>query len=182
MLGGEKMEQSNFNIAKEALSWAKDILIAVIIAIFIRQFVLAHTVIPTGSMIPTIQIDDHVIVNKLSYRFSDPKRGDIIVFHEGIDLIKRVIGLPGEEIDLRDGKVFINGEPLKEDYLNEPMDTDIQGVLDFPYKIPEGTYFVMGDNRNVSQDSRYIGPISKDKIFAKAGLRIWPLESLGFLE
>jgi signal peptidase I len=178
------MEQKNgsIDITKEALSWGKDILIAIIIALFIRQFVLAHTVIPTGSMIPTIEINDHVLVNKLSYHFTEPKRGDIIVFHEEIDLIKRVIGLPGEEIDLKDGKVFINGEPLLEDYLNEPMDTNIQGFLEFPYRIPENSYFVMGDNRNVSQDSRYMGPISKDKIFAKAGLRIWPLKTFGFLE
>lgn len=175
-------ESKSFDFVKEALSWGKDILIAVIIALFIRQFVLAHTVIPTGSMIPTIEINDHVIVNKLSYRFSEPKRGDIIVFHEDIDLIKRVIGLPGEEIDLRDGKVFINGEPLEENYLNEPMDTNLLGILEFPFQIPEDTYFVMGDNRNESQDSRYFGSIHKNKVFAKAGLRIWPLKSFGFLE
>ncbi|HHW66804.1 MAG: signal peptidase [Epulopiscium sp.] len=178
------MGQNNdsFNIAQEALSWGKDILIAIIIALFIRQFVLAHTIIPSGSMIPTIQINDHIIVNKLTYRFTEPKRGDIVVFHEDIDLIKRVIGLPGEEIDLRDGKVYIDGKVLEEDYLNEPMNTNIKGVLEYPFKIPENCYFVMGDNRNVSQDSRYIGPISKDKIFAKAGLRIWPLKSFGFLK
>lgn len=178
------MEEKNdsFNLAQEALSWGKDILIAIVIALLIRQFVLAHTVIPSGSMIPTIQINDHVIVNKLSYYFTEPKRGDIVVFHEDIDLIKRVIGLPGEVIDLKDGKVFIDGKPLEEDYFYEPMDTNIKGILDYPFKIPEHSYFVMGDNRNVSQDSRYIGPISKDKIFAKAGLRIWPLKSFGFLE
>ncbi|WP_058485547.1 signal peptidase I [Defluviitalea phaphyphila] len=178
------MEKNNkyFNITNEVISWIKDILIAIIIAIFIRQFVLAHTIIPTGSMIPTIQINDHIIVNKLYYLFNEPKRGDIVVFHDDVDIIKRVIGLPGETIDLKDGKVYINDKPLEEDYLNGPMDTDIKGILEFPYKIPEGTYFVMGDNRNISQDSRYIGPIRREQIFAKAGLRIWPLKSFGFIK
>ncbi|NLK20990.1 MAG: signal peptidase I [Epulopiscium sp.] len=175
-------ESKSHDILKEVISWGSDILIAIVIALFIRQFVLAHTVIPTGSMIPTIKIDDHVIVNKLSYYFTNPERGDIIVFHDKIDLIKRVIALPGEEIDLRDGKVLINGVPLEEDYLNEPMDTSILGTIDFPYIVPEDSFFVMGDNRNVSQDSRFTGPVSKDQIFAKAGLRIWPLNSFGFLK
>lgn len=175
-------ESKPFNITKEALSWGKDILIAIIIALFIRQFVLAHTVIPSGSMLPTIQIDDHIIVNKLSYRLAEPERGDIIVFHEEIDLIKRVVALPGEEIDLKDGKIHINGKPLEEKYLNEPMDTDITGNISFPYTVPENSYFVMGDNRNWSKDSRFFGAIGKEKIFAKAGLRIWPLQSFGFVK
>ena len=176
------MGQETSSLNNEILSWLKDILIAIIIALLIRQFVFAHTVIPTGSMIPTIQINDHINVSRLSYYFSDPKRGDIIVFHEDVDLIKRVIGLPGEEIDLRDGKVYINGEPLEEDYLNEVMNTEITGYLDFPFVVPEDSYFVLGDNRNWSKDSRFFGPVHKDKIFAKAGLRIWPLKSFGFLK
>lgn len=176
---GQKNKSFIFN---EAMSWLRDIIIAVIIALFVRQFAFAHTVIPTGSMIPTIQIDDHIFVSKLSYYFSDPQRGDIVVFHHDVDLIKRVIALPGEEIDLRDGKVYINGEPLEEDYLNEPMDTGITGFLEFPYKVPKDCYFVMGDNRNYSKDSRYFGPVHRGQIFAKAGFRIWPLKSFGFVK
>ena len=172
------------NIIKETLEWARDIVIAVVIALLITRFVITHTVIPTGSMIPTIEINDHLVINRVPYYFTDPKAGEIVIFHQEKELIKRVIAVPGDVLDLRDGEVYINDEKLDEPYLNEPNSTysffmeDIQ----FPLEIPEDMYFVMGDNRGNSEDSRYFGFVNRKQIYAKSGLRIWPLNRIGFLK
>lgn len=177
-------KDKNTKIIKEILEWTRDIVIAVVIALVITRFVITHTVIPTGSMIPTIQIDDHLIINRVPFYFTDPKAGEVVIFHQEKELIKRVIAVPGDLLDLREGDVYINDEKLDEPYLNEPSSTYSFNMeeIQFPLEVPEDMYFVMGDNRNNSEDSRYFGFVNRKQIYAKSGLRIWPLNRIGFLK
>jgi len=162
----------NHRIVKEALSWVVVFVIAIALAFFINRFVIFKVEVPTGSMENTIITGDRVITFRLSYLFSEPKRGDIVVFpypdDEEDDYIKRIIGLPGEIIEGRDGLVYINGEPLDEPYVREALDRDFG-----PYEIPEDHYFMMGDNRNESHDSRFWDNkfLARDKIKGKAILK-----------
>lgn len=169
---------------KEIIEWTRDIAIAIIIALLITRFVITHTVIPTGSMIPTIGIDDHLIINRVPFYFTDPKPGEIVIFHQEKELIKRVIAVPGDILDMRDGDVYINDERLDEPYLNEQNSTYpfFMEDIEFPLEMPEDMYFLMGDNRNNSEDSRYFGMVNRKQIYAKSGLRIWPLNQIGFLK
>jgi signal peptidase I len=154
---------------KEILDWIIVLVIAVTLALTINKFIIYKVSSPTASMENTIMIDDKVITFRLAYLFSDPKRGDIVVFQAPDtpeeDYIKRVIGLPGETVEGIDGVVYINGEPLEEYYLKEEMTGNFG-----PYVIPEGCYFMMGDNRNISLDARYWTNhfVEKDKIRGKA--------------
>jgi signal peptidase I len=172
--------------------------IAVVIAVLLRTFVVQTFFIPSGSMEPTLQIGDRIVVDKLAYAFHGVHRGDIVVFARPpredcagppvADLVKRVVGLPGETISLSGhGYVRIDGKRLDESYLP----SSVQGTtyagpagnaysLSQPYKIPSGEYFVMGDNRGDSCDSRYWGPISGSLIVGKVDLRIWPLSAFRF--
>lgn len=171
-------------LIKEVLEWSRDIAIAIVIALLITRFVITHTVVPTGSMIPTIALKDHFIINRVPLYFTDPKAGDVVVFHHDKELIKRVIAVPGDLLDIKDGNVYINNEKLEEPYLNEPNSTYpfYMDDIEFPLEIPEDMYFLMGDNRNYSEDSRYFGMINRKEIYAKSGLRIWPLNRIGFLK
>ncbi len=159
----------NNKVIKEIISWILVFITAILLATFINKVVIFRVKVPTGSMKNTIMIDDSVVTFRLAYLFADPKRGDIVVFpypdDEEIDYIKRIVGLPGETIEGIDGIVYIDGQALEEDYILEPMDFDFG-----PYKIPEGTYFMMGDNRNCSEDSRYWNNkyLERDKILGKA--------------
>lgn len=167
-------------IIREIIEWSKVIGVSVIASLLITRFVFAHTVVPTGSMYPTIKIQDHLIANKVSMYFRDPERGEVVVFHgEKVDLVKRVIGLPGETIDMHEGQVYINGELLDEAYLPAGIVTSTYPQIIYPYQIPEGQYFVMGDNREDSTDSRVIGTVTREKIYATARLRVWPLDTVG---
>jgi len=164
-------------IVKELKSWVKIIGIAVVAAVFINTTIIANATIPTGSMESTVMTGDRVIGFRLAYLFSEPERGDIIMFkmpdNESKNYLKRIIGLPGEQVAIIDGKVYINGneEPLAENYLNV-VPTGSYG----PYVIPADSYFVMGDNRNRSYDSRYWDDkfVSKDQIIAKAIVDYYP--------
>lgn len=169
---------------KEIIEWTRDIAIAIIIALLITRFVITHTVVPTGSMIPTIGINDHLIINRVPFYFTDPKPGEIVIFHQEKELIKRVIAVPGDILDMRDGDVYINDERLDEPYLNEQNSTYpfFMEDIEFPLEMPEDMYFLMGDNRNNSEDSRYFGMVNRKQIYAKSGLRIWPLNQIGFLK
>jgi signal peptidase I len=149
---------------------------------FVRPFVMEAFWIPSGSMIPTLEIGDRVLVNKFIYRFTEPKRGDIIVFRSvddpKEDLIKRVVGLPGDEIAVRHGKLFLNGEPQKEPYTNNKLpDRSFFART----TVPKGHVFVMGDNRGNSADSRVFGPLPKKNIEGEAFLRFWPPHRIGLL-
>lgn len=178
--------------------YAEAIVIAVVLALFIRTFVVQAFKIPSGSMIPTLNIGDHILVNKFIYGvkipFTDkvvvpawkPTRGDIIVFkypeNEKKDFIKRVIGLPGNTIEIREKTVFINGQPIAEPYivhqdtmiLAEEQKRDDCGRDNCgPIKVPEDSYFVMGDNRDQSLDSRFWGIVKLNKIKGKAFIIYW---------
>ncbi len=160
------------NIIKEIVSWILIFVVTFAIAKFVTTVVILQVKVPTGSMESTIHIDDRVIALRLSYLFRSPKRGDIVVFpypdNESMDYIKRIIGLPGETIEGRDGVVYINGSPLEETYVTDPIDRDFG-----PYLIPESSYFMMGDNRNKSKDSRFWQNkyVSGEKIKGKAILK-----------
>ncbi len=157
---------------KEVFDWILVFIIAVVMAFLINKFVFYKVSSPTGSMEDTIMIGDKVITLRVAYLFNDPKRGDIVVFEAPddpeLEYIKRVIGLPGETIEGIDGVVYIDGEPLKENYFREKPEGDFG-----PYEIPKGKYFMMGDNRNISADARYWENkfVSKNKITGKAILK-----------
>jgi len=145
------------------------------VVLLFRITILINAVIPTESMVATRQKGDHVIGLKSSYWFSEPQRGDIVVFHAPDTpetlYIKRVIGTPGDTVVISDGKTYINGEQLQEDYLPEPM----EGYFG-PFVVPEGSWFMLGDNRNHSLDARYWDNtwVTKDMIVGKAYFRYWP--------
>lgn len=168
-------------MVKGAIPWIIDIAIAVVFALFVTKFVVTHTYVPTGSMIPTIAIDDHLMINRIPLYYRDPKPGEIVVFHQEKELIKRVIAVPGDILDIKDGNVYINGEQLDEPYLNEPNST-YAFMMDedaLPLTMPKDRYFMMGDNRNNSEDSRYFGMIHRKAIYAKSWFRIWPINRIG---
>ncbi|MEL4898190.1 signal peptidase I [Crocosphaera sp. Alani8] len=159
---------------------------AVILAFGIRTFVAEARYIPSSSMEPTLEINDRLIIEKLSYHFREPVRGDVVVFNPTEALkaqdfndafIKRIIGLPGETVQVREGKVYVNGEEITEKYIAEDPNYDYGPVV-----VPEGEYLVLGDNRNNSYDSHYWGFVPKDKIIGKAFVRFWPFNRLGSLD
>ncbi len=159
---------------------------AVILAFGIRTFVAEARYIPSSSMEPTLEINDRLIIEKLSYHFREPVRGDVVVFNPTEALqaqdfhdafIKRIIGLPGETVQVKEGKVYVNGKEITEKYIAEDPNYDYGPVV-----VPEGEYLVLGDNRNNSYDSHYWGFVPKDKIIGKAFVRFWPFNRLGSLD
>jgi signal peptidase I len=178
------------------------LLTALIIAVVIKTFLVQPFWIPSESMLPTIQVNDRVMVNKLAYKWGEPQRGDVVVFRDpreeeieetipeavirsvleavGIrtrgheDLIKRVIGLPGETVEVKDNRVVINGTPLDEPYLVDVFMPDEPAIT-----ISADQVFVMGDNRNASFDSRRFGPIPLDDLVGEAFVTIWPISHFG---
>ena len=189
--------KKSFN--RMAAEWTILIVAAIVVAIGIKSFLFQAFYIPSESMVPTLEVGDRVLVNKLSYDLHDVHRGDIVVFaaepnHEwqkaGIDdLVKRVIGLPGETVTSCGPNVCVNGKRLNESYLPKGtatsfQPTEIPGCPGSPAgtcKVPAGEYFMLGDNRPASADSRLHGPIKGSSIVGRAFVRIWPLSRLGFL-
>jgi signal peptidase I len=167
------------------IEWAVVLVVAILVAVGIRTFVVQTFFIPSASMEPTLMIGDRILVDKVSYHLHAVHRGDIVVFATPPgedagpnvkDLVKRVIGLPGETISSAGGQVVINGTPLKEPWL--VAGTVTTGIT--TQKIPAGEYFVMGDNRSDSQDSRFFGPIHRSLIVGRVVVKIWPLTSFHF--
>jgi signal peptidase I len=171
------------------VEWALVLAVALLVALLARTFVVQTYYIPSGSMEPTLQIGDRIIVDKLSYHLHPVHRGDIVVFRRPpaencdpgqppvADLVKRVIGLPGETISARNGQVYIDGKVLPEPWLpKEYAYTSPFG----PLKIPKGDYFMMGDHRDDSCDSRDWGPLPRSYIVGRVVMRIWPLSRLKF--
>lgn len=178
--------QKEESAVKEVLSWVITIALAVVAALFIKNFVIINANIPSGSMENTIMTGDRLFGNRLAYNTKNPERGDIIIFkfpdNEEENYVKRVIGLPGETVEIKDAQIFIDGAktPLEEDYLK-----DTWSVATGPYyfEVPEGCYLVLGDNRNNSWDARYWDNtyVAKDKILGKAVFRYYPLKEAGSL-
>lgn len=163
-------------------NWGEPFVVAAILAIVIRTFLLGPYKIPTGSMIPTFMIGDRIFVDKVTYRFREPERGDIIVFKYPLDkkkdFVKRLVGLPGEKLEIIEGKLYINGavlegEPFSKNYYYNVKDSDY-GKLGQVVSIPEDSYFAMGDNSAHSSDSRSWGFVPKENLVGKAFLIWWP--------
>ena len=170
--------------------------VAVAVALLIQAFLVKPYRIPSESMENTLLIGDRVLVDRISWRFSEPQRGEITVFHPpapltgGPVLIKRIVGMPGDVISLSDGYVYINGRKLDEPYVRriggrqEPTDAFTNGLawsLQRPYHVPAGTYFMMGDNRTDSGDSREFGPVPRSQLVGHAFWRYWPPGRFGGL-
>ncbi len=176
--------------SQELWDWTKAIGIAVILAIVIRTFFFAPTVVDGQSMMSTLENGEFLIVNKIVYRIGEPKRGDIIIFHatEKKDYIKRVIGIAGDRIEMKDDQLVVNGNPLPEPYLEENIQYwhEMEGTSftqDFIVQsVPEGTVYVLGDNRRNSTDSRIIGSISLERVVGRADISLWPLKSIRFIK
>lgn len=169
---------NNNSAARNLVDWIVVIGVALLVAILIRTFVMAHFRVEGTSMLDTVHPGDRVFVNKLSYRFGDPKRGDVVVLHElqgERDLIKRVIALPGETVEIQDCQVLIDGEVHPEPYLSESVRADERWCNEDPVTVPDGSLFVMGDNRPASADSRYFGPIPETDVVGRAFVIFWPI-------
>lgn len=170
---------------RQGLEWLVLIAASLAVALLVRAFLIQAFYIPSESMIPTLKKNDRVLVNKLSYKLHPVHRGDIVVFlappgtgtTDVKDLIKRVVGLPGNTIEGRGGEVYIDGKPLDEPYLPP----DVRSREFPPTKVPANSYWVLGDNRQDSRDSTFFKSIGKSSIVGRAFVRIWPLNNLGLL-
>ena len=183
----EKGAGQKVDMKKEILSWVFYIAFVLVLTWVIITFVGQRTRVDGRSMMNTLHDGDNLIVEKLSYRFGDPERFDIIVFrpyeNEKEYYIKRIIGLPGETVQIdENGKIYINGEVLEENYGAETIRS--AGRASKPITLGEDEYFVMGDNRNNSKDSRSedVGNVSRSQIIGRAWVRIWPLSKIGVLK
>ncbi len=175
------------SVMREIIGTIAYVAVICLVVFLVLRFVGQRTVVNGHSMDPTLANQENLIMDKLSYHFTDPKRFDIVIFpgpEEGGEhpyYIKRVIGLPGETVQIIDGKVYINGEELTDDvygitdYIEEP------GIAAEPLTLGEDEYFCLGDNRPVSYDSRYeaVGPVHRSEIIGKVWIRIWPLSKFG---
>ncbi|MDF2535482.1 MAG: lepB [Bacillales bacterium] len=182
----------NKKVTKEIRYWIFTLSLAIAVVLLIRTYLYA-SVLVDGNMMPTLHDKNRMIVNKIGYILGDPKRGDIVVFHatENTDFIKRVIGLPGDSVEYKNDVLYINGKKLDEPYLNEYKKQVESGTLtdDFTLesligikKIPKDEYWLMGDNRRWSKDSRQLGPIKRNKIVGKTNLVYWPMSEIRFVD
>lgn len=181
-----KHTQKQPNFAVEVLQTMG---LSIVLALGMRQFVAEARVVPTGSMEPTVQINDRLVIEKISYLFQSPQRGDIIVFQAPEEALvisgsatndaylKRVIGLPGETIAVKDGKVIINDRAIQEGYIKAPPDYTWG-----PKVVPDNQYLVLGDNRNGSLDGHVWGFLPGESIIGKAAVRFWPPNRVGGLD
>lgn len=183
---GENNEKRKTSAIRELISMLLYIAVVLGLTFLVITYVGQRTEVSGDSMYPTLHNKDHLIVDKISYRFQDPERFDIIVFpykhKEKTYYIKRVIGLPGETVQVKDGSIYINDEVLEEDYGREVMKSS--GIAAEPIELGDGDYFVLGDNRNESKDSRdpSVGIIHKKDIIGRAFIRIWPFSRFGILK
>jgi signal peptidase I len=166
----------------------KTIALSIVLALGIRTFVAEARWIPSESMVPTLQKFDKLIVDKMSYHFVDPQRGDIVVFSPTENIkkenpnlkdafIKRIIGLPGDKVEVKGERVYINGQPLQEQYIEAPPQYQYG-----PVTVPANSYLVLGDNRNNSYDSHFWGFVPRDNIIGRAVVRFWPPNRIGELD
>ena len=202
-------KDDNQNEENPLIESIKTIGLSVILALGIRQFVAEARYIPSGSMLPTLQINDRLIIDKLGYQFKDPKRGDIVVFNPTNELktqykdafIKRIVGLPGDQVELKGGRVYLNNQLVEETYVASDFNpAELEGrkgnhqetridvcppnkrFLSQPVRVPSNSYLVMGDNRNHSYDGRCWGFVPYENIIGRAIFRFWPLNTLGRID
>lgn len=172
-------------VKKEIFEWVKVFALAIVFAFIITQFI-KPTLVRGDSMYSTLEEGDYLIINRMSYKFKDPERGDIIVFESDLqqedgsnkDLVKRVIGVSGDRVKIENSKVYVNGEELTEPYIHDEVtEGDIDTV------VPENSVFVLGDNRDISLDSRYseVGFIDNSDILGKVFIRLYPFNKIGLL-
>jgi signal peptidase I len=177
-------------LKREGLEWVKALGIGLIIFVVIRTFLFSNYVVEGESMMPTLQDGNKLVVNKIGYQIGELQHFDVIVFHanEEEDYVKRVIGLPGDTVEYKDDKLYINGKYYEEPYLDKYKKQTINDKLtgDFTLKeitgektVPDGKVFVLGDNRRGSMDSRYFGFIDEEEVVGKVNLRYWPLSEWG---
>jgi signal peptidase I len=177
------------SIKREGIEWIKAFALGMIIFAFIRIFFFSNYVVEGESMLPTLEEGNKVVVNKLGYETSDLERFDVIVFHanEKEDFVKRVIGLPGDKIEYREDRLYVNGNKVNEPFLEQYRKEALGGYLtgDFTLeditgveRVPEGQLFVLGDNRLGSWDSRQFGFVSEEQVVGKVNLRYWPIEEM----
>lgn len=192
----EQDKQTRHSVLREILSFVEIIVAAIVISLFLTNVVLINATVPSSSMEKLIEPGDRLFGNRLTYKFSDPKRFDVVIFKYPVDesenYIKRIIGLPGETVEIKDAKIYINGseEPLQENYLPEEWIDHNDG---YTFQVPEDSYLMLGDNRNVSEDARYWAEdaldngvaktetqaqqftyVARDKILGKAMFTYWP--------
>lgn len=178
-------EDEQVNIFKEILSILGTMAIAAGLVFLLKEFIIINAFIPSSSMENAIMPGDRVIGNRLAYLSKEPERGDIVIFlypdDESQLFVKRVVGLPGEEVVIEDAKVYVEGILLEEPYLKEEW---LVGNDSYAFEIPEGSYLVLGDNRNNSKDARYWDNtyVEEDKILGEAVFRYWPFDSIGTLK
>ena len=167
------------SLGEDAKDWGISIIAAVVMALLIRTFIVELYIVDGPSMRPTLQHEERLVVSKFIYKLRDPEKGEILIFKyprdPSRDFIKRVIAVGGDTIEIKEGRVYVNDQMLKEDYILEKTRTEYPKVT-----IPEGTVFVMGDNRNNSDDSRFadVGFVPLDMIKGKAMLVFWPFDKL----
>jgi len=169
------------SVAREALDWIVHIAIAVLVGFLIVTFVAQRTLVHDVSMQPTLYEGDNLVVEKISPKIGKLNRGDIIVFYDeiqNIQLIKRLIAVEGDQVDIKDGKVFVNGEELKEDYIKDGYTPQGVNPEYSSLVVPKGHVYVLGDNRKNSRDSRSIGPIEVKRITGKAIFRFYPFNKM----
>lgn len=176
-------------IVKQIIVEVKEVIMLFLAVILFMTFIISQNKIPSPSMVSTLRVGDRLLVSKLPFYYRSPERGEIVVFNgpDGKPWIKRVIGMPGEVIDIKEGNVYINGAYFDEiAYLNEigisALDPTEPTVVEYPYTVPEGHYFLMGDNRLQSRDCRYIGAIAEEDITGKALFRVYPFTAIGKLK
>jgi signal peptidase I len=167
---------------KSVLQWIRDIVVSVAISAFVIVFVYQPVKVEGTSMMPGLSDQERIFINKFVYRWEPISRGDLIVFHYPYDpsksYIKRVVGVSGDQVEIRHGWVYVNGEPAFEPYVADTYRDD----RSYPAKVvPEDSYFVLGDHRNLSNDSRDFGPVNREFIYGKAVFAYWPAEKLGKL-
>lgn len=167
-------------------TYAICVLIAVILAVLVRYFLVEPYRIPTGSMLPTIQLNDMVLANKLVYKTGGkPKYKDIVVFKDPTgtypQLIKRVIATEGQTVNLYNGAVYVDNQKLDEPYTHGKPSQQMNSAISFPFKVPAGTIWVMGDNRTDSADSRVFGPVPISSVYGRAWWTYWPLDHFSAL-
>jgi signal peptidase I len=189
--GGAAPARRPASHSRTILEYAVLAVVAIVVALLVQAFLVKPYRIPSESMENTLLIGDRVLVDRVSWRFDEPQRGDIVVFHppfSGPVLIKRIIALPGETVSLSGGHVFIDGRRLDEPYVRrldgveeptEPFANGLPWSLEQPYTVPEGSYFVMGDNRTDSGDSREFGPVPRGQMVGRAFARYWPPSRIG---